>query len=491
MERHEDAAKTAERVEEDSALDRVRAKRRTRRRKRAIRRSMPAIVLCVLLVMAYFVGYWYFKGHYYPGTVVGSVDASLMQKDDLARAIDDVVDGYAIAVSGEGLELSLTADQAGVNASGAQMAQDALSHMRPSRWPLEAFAPHENDLAALPHDEERIAKAVAESVAKHNEGGKAPVNATMKFNGESALFEVVPEVPGTLLDEQRVGDAVSDAVGKGQEQAALDESVLVQPQITASDSKTQDAVKRANEALDRAIPLQYEGVTLLTPKHADMVDWLGVNDDLTIKVRKGLFALWVDQTGIWSSVDHNDQQNDYVLDGRALAGLFEQALNSGTTDPVAIPTTSVAKYSDLEAGSPEPAWDASLGRYLDVDIPHQMARLYSAKGDVLWESKVTTGNVARGDATPPGTFAIFDKKTDFVLLGDDKDGDGEYDYNFHVDYWMPFNEGIGLHDASWRSEYGGDHYLEEGSGGCVNLPKPAAAALFSMIHLGDTVVVRG
>ncbi|MDO4797558.1 MAG: L,D-transpeptidase [Coriobacteriales bacterium] len=491
MERHENDAKTEARVEEDSALDRVRAKRRTRKRKKAIRRAAPVVALCVLLAVAYAVGYWYFKGHYYPGTIVGSVDASLMQRDELAHAIDEVVDGYAIAVQGDGLELSLNAEQVGVNASGAQMAQDALSHMRPSRWPLEIFSSRENALAELPHDQELIAQAVAEPVTKHNEGAKAPTNASMKFNEQTALFEVVDEVPGTLLDQKLVGDAVCAAVGEGREQVALDEAVLVQPQIKAADAKTQDAVRRANEALDRAIPLQYEGTTIVTPTHADMVDWLGANDDLSIKVRKGLFAVWADQAGIWESVDHNDDQNDYVLDGRALAGLFEQALNSGTTDPVSIPTVTVAKYSDLEPGSPAPSWDSSLGRYLDVDIPHQMARLYSATGDVIWESKVTTGNVARGDATPPGTFNIFDKKTDFVLLGDDKDGDGEYDYNFHVDYWMPFNEGIGLHDASWRSEYGGDHYLEEGSGGCVNLPKAAATALFSMIHIGDTVVVRG
>ena len=33
---------------------------------------------------------------------------------------------------------------------------------------------------------------------------------------------------------------------------------------------------------------------------------------------------------------------------------------------------------------------------------------------------------------------------------------------------MPFDGGIGFHDASWRDEFGGDIYLTDGSHGCIN-----------------------
>ena len=42
------------------------------------------------------------------------------------------------------------------------------------------------------------------------------------------------------------------------------------------------------------------------------------------------------------------------------------------------------------------------------------------------------------------------KEADAVLRGD-KQEDGSYGYEQPVDFWMPFNGGIGLHDASWRS----------------------------------------
>jgi erfK/ybiS/ycfS/ynhG family protein len=59
-----------------------------------------------------------------------------------------------------------------------------------------------------------------------------------------------------------------------------------------------------------------------------------------------------------------------------------------------------------------------------------------------------------------------------------------------VSYWMPFNGNIGLHDATWRSKFGGNIYVKNGSHGCINLPKNKAAELFAKIQKGCPVVVH-
>ena len=42
---------------------------------------------------------------------------------------------------------------------------------------------------------------------------------------------------------------------------------------------------------------------------------------------------------------------------------------------------------------------------------------------------------------------------------------------------MPFSGNVaGIHDAVWRTEFGGNLYQLEGSHGCVNLPYDQAAA---------------
>ncbi len=42
-----------------------------------------------------------------------------------------------------------------------------------------------------------------------------------------------------------------------------------------------------------------------------------------------------------------------------------------------------------------------------------------------------------------------------------KKADGTYSYEQPVTYWMPFNGGIGFHDADWQPYFGGDRYLQE------------------------------
>ena len=72
--------------------------------------------------------------------------------------------------------------------------------------------------------------------------------------------------------------------------------------------------------------------------------------------------------------------------------------------------------------------------------------------------------------------------------GETKKPDGTYKYEEPVDYWMPFDGGIGFHDAPWRDAFGGDIYLTNGSHGCINLPPENAAVLYSIIDYNVPIV---
>ncbi|MFR2213749.1 MAG: L,D-transpeptidase family protein [Ruminococcus sp.] len=53
---------------------------------------------------------------------------------------------------------------------------------------------------------------------------------------------------------------------------------------------------------------------------------------------------------------------------------------------------------------------------------------------------------------------------------------------------MPFNGGIGFHDATWQAYFGGDRYTYAGSHGCINMPLDAAATLYSIIDTNVPIV---
>ena len=123
--------------------------------------------------------------------------------------------------------------------------------------------------------------------------------------------------------------------------------------------------------------------------------------------------------------------------------------------------------------------------YIEVSIGQQTVWLVK-NGKTVLESPVVTGNVKMGSGTPGGTYQIEYLQRNTKLKGYNYDGTP---YESPVSYWMPFNGGIGLHDATWRGSFGGSEYLTGGSHGCVNMPLGDAAALYSQVEKGMPVVV--
>ena len=118
--------------------------------------------------------------------------------------------------------------------------------------------------------------------------------------------------------------------------------------------------------------------------------------------------------------------------------------------------------------------------FVVVDISNQKLTLYN-NNEIIVETNIVTGQKYEYD-TPLGIYSIRKKTTDTYLTGED--------YFTHVDYWMPFNGGIGLHDASWRSKFGGNIYEKDGSHGCVNIPEEYADDVFYNIDKGTKVLVQ-
>jgi lipoprotein-anchoring transpeptidase ErfK/SrfK len=53
---------------------------------------------------------------------------------------------------------------------------------------------------------------------------------------------------------------------------------------------------------------------------------------------------------------------------------------------------------------------------------------------------------------------------------------------------MPFNGGIGIHDATWRRKFGGDIYKRDGSHGCINCPLSLAKTIYENIDVGTPII---
>lgn len=117
--------------------------------------------------------------------------------------------------------------------------------------------------------------------------------------------------------------------------------------------------------------------------------------------------------------------------------------------------------------------------YIEVDMTEQKLYYYQ-DGECLVETSVVTGNLSN-HKTPAGVNYVYSKQTNRVLRGPG--------YASPVKYWMPVKGGIGIHDADWRSEFGGEIYKKNGSHGCINVPKEVMGGLYDNVELGTPVIM--
>ena len=117
--------------------------------------------------------------------------------------------------------------------------------------------------------------------------------------------------------------------------------------------------------------------------------------------------------------------------------------------------------------------------YVEINLGEQ--HLYVVKeSKIVEESDFVSGKLSNGNGTPAGVFGITYKEKNATLSGES--------YESHVNYWMPFNGNIGMHDATWRKEFGKDIYITNGSHGCVNLPLEKAEIIYDLVEKGMPVV---
>lgn len=118
--------------------------------------------------------------------------------------------------------------------------------------------------------------------------------------------------------------------------------------------------------------------------------------------------------------------------------------------------------------------------YVEIDLTNQYVYLYMG-GQLIVSSPCVSGDLTLTDrTTPEGTYTLYYKQSPATLIGPD--------YVQPVTYWMPFNGGIGLHDATWRGEFGGQIYVSNGSHGCINLPYDTAQIIYENIYSGMPIV---
>ena len=322
------------------------------------------------------------------------------------------------------------------------------------------------------------------------------VDAEMTYDQETKTYAIKPEVQGTLLNDsdiqQLVQQAVDSVIGGSKPlekvEAAVPASLYIVPSILSTDPTMNLKVNTYN-AYDKAV------ITYVFGDEKEVLDWNTICDWVMFsdsegylseeKIREYVMTLGQKYNTIYYersfhttggndiTFSENDNNYGYLVDeeGEYAQLLADIQSNAQTEREPVYSYAGVGRHGRDDMAS-----------YVEVSIGAQHLWFYKDY-QMLYETDVVTGCIAKNTPTQTGIFTIAYKESPATLIPSNETNGTK------VQYWMPFYDGQGLHDATWRSAFGGNIYQTSGSHGCVNMPYPAAEFIFNNADTGTPVVL--
>lgn len=453
-----------------------------RRRQRLILVIM--VMAFVLLAVTYLLISFYFKNHFYLHTEVNGLKVGGMTAEGAEDKIEEDVGDYLLTIfDRDGNKYHIMGREIDSHYVPDGALGAALEDQNMFAWIPYLFKGNSIDVdTPMTYDNEKLAAAVAALECFREENIIEPENAYIVKTEEE--FALVPEVMGTRMKLGQVTDKVKAAISSGEGNLTLTDEVYVNPEVVSESQSIRAVMDRLESCLENGIVYeigsQQEGLD-----REEMFDLLLLDDNMQIELDEKAVERYVQylaskyntyadprefttSQGDVVSVEGGDY--GWVIDKEAEAEQLKKDLLSGERvqrEPL---------YSQTaKADGPNDIGDT----YVEIDYTKQHMWFYK-EGQLILESDIVSGTLSNGNGSPDGIFKIVYKDSPAILVGET--------YESEVQYFMPFAYNVGFHDATWRSEFGGEIYRSAGSHGCINLPGNVAEELYKNIEVGTPVV---
>ena len=339
-------------------------------------------------------------------------------------------------------------------------------------------------------NEEKAKKYLASlSVFANNNSNKEPINAYLEWDSEQQEYYIVKETYGNKLTIETAYNYLLNSLRNGKTVIDFREVTDITPDITANSLELKKQMENINSVLDTTIEYELHNGETYTLDAKTMKDWVSRND-------KGEYSIDI-ENNVTKFVDKLAKKAKYELTSTKFnaTGLGTISIPFGRATYATVNTEEEIERLTKQLESKEstkleviyndlPDY-LNINTYIELDLSRQNVWMY-VNGECVVDSPCVTGNVATGYATPAGIYYLTYKEMNTTLEGYNADGST---YSSPVTYWMPFNGGIGFHDASWRYSFGGNIYMTNGSHGCVNLPYWAASTIYSYINTSIPIII--
>lgn len=446
------------------------------------------VVLVMIIAAVYMVGKKYYETHFFRGTTLNGISVGDMTAVDAGYALQNQLRNYTLTLEERnGISETITGDQIYMQYVDNGEVEKILSGQNTILWPIylagkkAAYTVN----AGFTYDQSSIDSVMDSLDCFSEDNMTAPQDAHIEDNGTE--YVVVESSAGNLLKREETKAAIMQAIESGQTKINFEELNLYEnPDVNAEDAGLQEKADELNKMLETDITFDF--VDRQYTVNREVVRGFIVPD------ADGNAALSADKVREWVNkmaadtdtfgLEHKFTTTTGETITLAAGGDYGWATNVDATTEQLVAAIQSASTEPMEPVYTYTAMDRSSNdigdTYVEVCIERQEMWCYK-DGTLIVDTPVVTGNHAAGTDTPSGSVWAVDAKmadTRFMASG-----------GVHVDYWLPFNGECGIHDSSWRSQYGGEIWKTSGSHGCVNTPNEAAGKIFDVIGIGYPVIV--
>lgn len=410
--------------------------------------------------------------------IVKEMDSQLSSKlNDYVLTMEEK-DGNTETIKGKDIELTYLLDEDSKNI-------DNITN--PFYWCFSVLDPTNESGVAITYNEDLLNQQINNLSCLDSSNVIEPQNPSIILKDNK--YVIVDEVEGNKVNRETLYNNIRSALSTAESKISLMElNCYEKPSYTSDSEAVVNACKNLNIYKNANITYKI-GNNTETLDSSTINSWLGVDEDynITFNNNGGIYGFvnglankyntaykakeFKTSTGNVISISDGPYGWKVNIDGE-VSSLIE-AIKEGKSKTKELTfSQSAATHDGNNIGN----------SYVEIDLGNQHLYLY-IDGALIMETNIVSGNVSKGYTTPAGVYGLYYKQTDQILRGED--------YATPVSFWMPFNGGIGLHDASWRTPEelaNKETYLTSGSHGCINMSYESAQTLYQNVWANIPVV---
>lgn len=446
-------------------------------------KGIYAILIGVLSLWCVSIGFFAFRStHFLRKTEIGGISCQYLSIEEAIQKINQAEERKNVTFSFKSGEIyDVMSKELGTQVTEdyiVQIFENQHSNLKESRrYEIAGFTTVNVDLL----------KGFLEQIPElQNENMIEPQDAYILWDGTK--FFIQKERLGNVIDFEKALEFALAKINSGENHIDFSEITIEMPETLSKDLETQ--CDELNSILNSSITFELVDGSTITLDSNIIKNWMDCdeNGDIMFDIEKGVanfvedLEIRVNSTNSKMEFKATDLENPITIDVpvevRAVLDKEKEIaeIKSLLCNDEPIFTTPVYSQKHLSD---------MLTSYVEVDISRQQVWIY-IDGELFLETPCVTGNINTGNGTPTGVFFLLNKNRKVKLEGLNNDGS---EYSTLVEYWMRFFKGCGFHDGWWRSEFGGNIYLTNGSHGCINLPPEKAAEMYEVIDSTMPIII--